>query len=57
VAGRSDALIGGSGPDRLYGGVDNDTLDTRDGYEVIDCDSGGEVNEGWSLPRSDYSIK
>ena len=44
----SDTLIGGPGADRLYGGPDDDTLDARDGEkdEVVDCDSGGEVNEG-----------
>jgi hypothetical protein len=44
----SDTLIGGSGADRFYGGPDDDTLDARDGQkdEIIDCDSGGTVNEG-----------
>ena len=46
----SDTPIGGSGADRLYGGPDDDTLDARDGEkdQVVDCDSGGETNEGTS---------
>ncbi len=44
----NDTPVGGSGADRLYGGPDDDTLDARDGEkdQVVDCDSGGETNEG-----------
>lgn len=44
----NDTLVGGRAPDRLYGGPGDDTLDARDGEEdeVVDCDSGGQANEG-----------